>query len=186
MEDKKEIIYEGKHGNNRIASASGFFFTDFGGGLQVNWSAENFGFGGFTVGFDKERGTMQVDSEMMSREFVAKVMEKLIQDSLFTDFESAEKKVAVATLEDIDKVFPTKKNVIYLPFYEQESKDNSELYEMRWHLPEEKVLNVWFDKKFIVENPECVFSFSHPFSQDKLFTTGFVKAEIWSWSVTKK
>jgi hypothetical protein len=186
MAEKKEVIYEGKRGNSRIASASGFFFNDFGGGLQVNWSAENCGFGGFTIGFDKERGTTCVDSEMMSPEFVAKVMEKLIYESLFTDFHTATKEIIAASLDEVNNVFPFRSNVLYLPFYEQEDKNNPDLYEMRWHLPEDKVLNVWFDKKIVGENPDDAFLFAHTLSKDKSFAKGFVKAEIWSWTITEK
>jgi hypothetical protein len=184
MADKKEVIYESKHGATRITSASGFFFN--GGGLQVNWSAENFGFGGFTMGYDKERGTMRINSEMMSREFIAKVMEKLIHESLFTDIETAKKEVVAVSLEEADNIFPFKNNILYMPFYEEEDKTNLDLYEMRWHLPENKVLNIWFDKKVLGKEPEDFFLLAHTISTDKSFAKGFIKAEIWSWTITEK
>jgi hypothetical protein len=183
MAEKKEVIYEGKRGNSRITSADGFFFGDFGGGLQVNWSAENCGFGSFTMGFDKERGTMIIDSEMMSPEFVAKVMEKLIHESLFTDFVTATKEVTVVSLEETDKAFEFRNGVLYFPFYEQDDKTNPDLYEMRWHLSANKVLNVWFDKKIVGADS---FSFINTITDNKSFAQGFVKAEIWSWTITQK
>src|SRR5579875_1176308 len=116
MLEKKEVIYESKQGNVSITKANGFFFNNSS-GLQVNWSAKNFGFGGFTMGFDKEHGKITFSSEMMSREFVAKVMEKLIYESLFTDFEMINKEIVAVSLEEANEAFPFKNNVLYVPFY---------------------------------------------------------------------
>lgn len=181
---EKEDTGEDWHGNARISSATGFFFNDFGGGLQVNWSSEDGFFGDFIMSFDKERGKMQISADGLTPNFVAKVMEKLVYNSVCAD--ETEKVIVSVSLEETDKTFPFRKNVLHLPFYEGEDKSNPDLYEMRWRLPEEKILNVWFNKKIIEESYDDPFLVASTICDNKSFANGFAKAEIWSWVVKAK
>jgi len=184
MTDKEEVIYEGKDSSHKISSATGFFSPSANSSIQVNWSAENCGFGSFTMGFDKERGTMVIDSEMMGPDFVSKVMEKLIRESLFTDFEKVKKQVTSVSVEEANNVFGFQKNVLRPPFYEEDTK--SGLYQMRWHIANKKVLNIWFESDIVGKTPDESFEFIIEISDKKSFEKGFVKAEVWSWEVSKR
>ncbi len=182
MTDKKEVIYQGKDGSHKILSATGFFSNS---GLQVNWSAENCGFGSFTMGLDKERGTMKIDSEMMGHEFISKVMEKLIRESLFTDFEKIKKNITSVSVEEANEAFGFQKGYIRSPFYEEEDKASG-LYQMRWHIGNQKVLNVWFNPESVGKNNDESFEFIIDLNDKKSLEKGFVKAEIWSWEISQR
>jgi hypothetical protein len=184
MTEKKKVIYSGKRGDSEITYADGFF-SQFG-GLCVKWGATNCGFGEAYFSYDKERGSLKIDSEMMGPEFMSKVMEKLVRDALFTDFQEAVKSVEVVSLEQTNANFTFKDHVLHLPFHEEEDEENKNLIQMRWRIQDDKVLNVWFDKTVLGEKLDDSLSFCMEISHDKSFAKGFVKAEIWSWEIKEK
>lgn len=184
MIEKKKVIYNGKRGESEITYADGFFSQL--GGMVVNWGATNCGFGEAYFSYDKERGGMVVDSEMMSPEFISKVMEKLVRDALFTDFQTAEKEVQSITLEEVNASFVFKDHVLQCNFYEEEDAEDPDLLQMRWKLPDEKVLNIWFYKKILGDKLDDTLSFCLDIANAKSFAHGFVKAEVWSWKITDK
>lgn len=182
MIEKKKVIYNGTRGDSEIVYADGYF-SKFG-GLVVKWGAESIGFGEAYFSYDKEKGSLRVDSEMMGPEFMSKVMEKLVRDALFTDFQESTKSVESISLEEVDKQFPFKKHVLQTPFYSEDDENENNLIQIRWNFPGEKVLNVWFDKGVIGEKLDDL-SFSLSISRKKSFSKGFVKAELWSWKIVE-
>ncbi len=183
----KPVIFEDKHGASEIVHASGSFFTHRGGGLEINWGATNCGFGQVVFHYDNESGKIVVDSETMNREFITKVMEKMIQESIFSDYEQLVKEVKEVNLVEINAAFNFQPNVIQSAFYSEESEDGTSV-QMRWHLKDNKVLNVWFapDKVKEAEEREPYFGLSMDITTNQTFIEVFQKAEIWSWKTIEK
>lgn len=185
MSDNK-VIYQGKKGEHEIVHAGGFFFSHFGGGLQVDWGAKNLGFGSFVIQFDKERGGFFIDSEMMGKDFCAKVMEKLVQDSIFTDFEETVKSVEDLSLEQANEKIGFRPHVLYTPFYECDDKESPHLLQRRWRLGDNEVLNVWVRKEEIKEFENDSLSLDMKISEQKTLALGFEKAQLWKWKIISK
>lgn len=187
MTEKKAVILDSPRGPVEIVSASAFFFPNFGGGMQIDWGAKNCGFGQAVFSYDQESGRVKVDSELMSREFITKVMEKMIQDAIFTDFQELIKEVKSISLEETNTIFNFRPHVLQTPFFSEKSEDGTTVV-MRWNLSEERVLNVVFDATKVeeIEAEDPYFGMAMHITKNKSFATGFISAEIWSWTIKEK
>lgn len=146
--------------------------------LVIRWGAKNIGFGETCLSFDKKSGKIFIDSEMMSREFIKSVFNKMIDDAVFTDLETLEKNTKELSLEELNSRFPFQEHILLLPFY-FESEGNTTQY--RWHLDKNVVINVW-----LTGEEENIFTLSQKIQAEKTFPNNFLKAEIWHWTTKSK
>jgi hypothetical protein len=186
MKNSTPVIHTSKHGESEIIYSNAFFSIN--GGLVINWGATNCGFGELYINRDDESGKLVFDSETMSRGFVTKVLEKLVQDSIFSDYEQPIKEVKIVSLEEANEIFGFKEHVLRISFFSGDDELNPQLIQKRWHIADDKVLNIWFDKTKLGDylEKEHQFDLEIKFNQEKSFHFGFVKAEIWSWTIEEK
>lgn len=186
MKNSTPVIHTSKHGDSEIVYSNAFFSVNE--GLVINWGATNCGFGELYIYRDDESGKLVFDSETMSRGFVTKVLEKLVQDSIFSDYEKPIKEIQVVSLEEANSVFGFQDHVLRTSFFSGDDESNHKLIQKRWHIADDKVLNIWFDKDSLGSymDKDNQFDLEIKFSDEKSFHFGFVKAEIWSWNIEEK
>ncbi len=146
--------------------------------LILKWVAENIGFGELALHFDKNSGKICINSEGMERDFVKAAFNKMIDNSVFVDFENLTKTIKPITLEEVNSLFSFQEHRILLPFYVEQ---DDELTQYRWHLNKNKVINVWLEGK-----EENIFKLSQKIQTEKTFPNNFKMAELWTWAVESK
>ena len=180
MKEPKPVIFSSSHGDHEILYSNGSVHSN---GLNVNWGVKNIGFGSFFLGYDNESGKIVISSELMSKEFVSKVMEKLIQEAIFSDFEESQKSIVPISLSEANSLINFKPQILYCPFFIEDDPDDNNLLQRRWNVKDNKVLNIWFDKKKIQLKNEDPLDLDLYFSEQQSFAFGFVKAELWSFNM---
>lgn len=148
--------------------------------LVVDWIADNIGFGQLLFRFDEQSGKICIDSELMNREFIKSVFNKVIDDSVFTDFEKLIKKEEVIALKELNSLFKFEEHIVILPFYVEKCQ-NENATQYRWRIEKNKVVNVWING-----DPENIFQLSNNIQKNKSFPENINRAELWTWDLEIK
>ena len=163
---KYEVVY---------ANAS---FLKEGSGMHINWGIKNFGFGECYAFYDKERGILKWDTELLKPEVIQAIMAKLIEQSIFTDFTASEKKVEEISAAQAYALLYMKNGIkkessLFLPFEEDTTKKE---VQYRWHLAQNEVLNVWIKNS----KDHSILDYNVQLSRTG-FGAEFIRAEKWQW-----
>ncbi len=146
--------------------------------LIIRWVAQNIGFGELCLHFDKNSGKICIDSERMGHDFVKAVLSKMVDNSVFIDFENLHKQTKKLNLKELNSLFPYEPNILLLPFH-VETSDTETQY--RWHINKTNVVNVWLSG-----TEENIFQLSQNIQKEKTFPSNFKRAELWTWTVESK
>lgn len=166
---------DGARGPVKLVSTSAF------GDMTVHWSASGCGFGGFSLYFDKERGRMRCDSELMSKKFVAAALVHLINNCTDFDWEEEKKKVKTKlSIDDVNEIMGLPESAdssFFITPYQQKKLRNSNIVKCYFRIDDSDVMVAWLR----IKNGEDVYDTLINIFDSKFDADTVVKAERWSW-----
>lgn len=151
--------------------------------LVIEYGISNFGFGEISFVNTKDRPHLLCDSEFSGKDTIKKITSHLVNNSLFSQCVTTEKKIKKITLKTLNKM-AVWGNAQYgfVRAFHHESADG--ISQFRWRQNKGNVVNVWVKEELLKRDSEGnlpnIISFSHQASKIGLGAE-FIKAELWSW-----